>query len=176
VKPIEADATRTYRLVARVLGVAGGDPDINVQATLTALYVPLSADGDDTSTFERTCPQDDGYEANDGVGQATSMYSGGVATRPDAIVCPSDDDWFYLGFASTSQSLSVSVDFQNSEGNIDICVTNASETFTACSQTTDDGELMGFVPPASEEYFLRVYLASDSGTPGNTYRVAKEVS
>jgi hypothetical protein len=167
--PIEADITRTFRLIVEVTAVKSGDPDIVVEATLTALYVPLAADGDDTLTFERTCPQDDGYEPNDSAGQATNTYSGPIR-HLIGIVCPLDDDWFHLGYVTTQQqSMLAYASFSNAEGNIDTCITNASGSHIVCSATTSDAETVETSAPVNDDYYVRVFLASDAGSPGNTY-------
>jgi S-layer homology domain len=164
--PIQGDQTHRYRLVAH--GFAGGPPNtLQMQATISATYSPLSGDGDATAEYELACPKDDPWEQNDAI-DSPAMYF--IATPASAIACPSDQDWYETDHPGGD--LTVTLDqFSHSEGNLDVCV-YFFETLVNCSTGTGDLEVVSVPGGSAGFYQINVYLASDGGTfTGNTYRV-----
>lgn len=172
--PLDSDTTLTFRLVAQAFASMTGVPSIHLEGHVTALYVPLAGDGDDTIAHELRCPQDDGYEQNDDRSQATSHFSDSY-TLGYGIVCPDDEDWFSLGTVSSNEVISAQVNFDNSIGNIELCVINVSGSDTVCSQTSNSGETVVMSPTSSGDYFVWLYMLSDDAVPGNHYSLETSV-
>lgn len=174
--PISADDVRTFRLTAEAGDVANCCASVTVDGHLVATYVPLSADGDSTLPFNFSCPQDDGYEDNDDRPAGTNLYTAYSQNVIDAVVCPGDEDWFSLGTIAAGEFINAQVDLNNAQGNIDVCITNNLGTHTVCANTTSNSELVGTPALSNDSYWIRVFLASDAGDPGNTYKLTATVN
>jgi hypothetical protein len=94
VVPIVGSTARSFQLVAELQ-----DSDVttvNVTATLTAAYVPFGPDGDNTTTYEAPCPQNES-EPNNTQPTANSMTPGCLL---GAIDPQSDSDYLTFGISS----------------------------------------------------------------------------
>ena len=162
---VTGDFSRRYTLIARVLE---GSAMISSDASLVATYFPLSGDGDNTATYEMSCPKDDPFEQNDAYGSEAILYFGATTT---AAVCPGDPDWYFdPDQVDFSSMINVTVDqFNNAEGNIDVCLYRFSSQ-VACSTGTGNSEVISYPVALSGTFSIHVYLAADAGSlPGNTY-------
>ena len=112
-----------------------------------------------------TCAADS-FEPNDSLGGAaivtTTSYTGLSA-------CDSDDDWYEVALLN-GEDIDFDVAFSAVEGNIDIELYDSASTLLASSLGTGETEAVGWTATADQSVFLRVFLATDSGSlPGNTY-------
>jgi len=108
-----------------------------------------------------TCT-DDGYESNDNPNQATALSEG---TYPDLQICKDNDDYYQVQLA-TGQSMTVTITFDHSVGDLDMALFRGGDQVDI-SQGTNDVETVH----ADEEgtYTLRIY--GYSGATG-TYSLA----
>jgi len=87
-----------------------------------------------------------------------------------------DEDFFRISLAS-SDTLNVDVNFSHSEGNIDVELLDASGTVQRSATSQSDNESFSYNTGQASDVYLRVFLASDSGsTPGNTYDLSTSVT
>jgi hypothetical protein len=167
VRTVDGDSTHNYRLMAMGIDSFGTDMVV-VTGTLTAMYFPLSADGDDTADYELTCPRDDPWEQNDSSASASTFPFTGST---NGIVCGSDHDWFRDDVGATADIVVTVDNFLHSEGDIDVCLWKAAVQLL-CATGIGNSETINFPDAPADTYYIEVKLVFDQGSmPGNTYRL-----
>ena len=165
---VDGDSTHLYRLVTNASNAFGDG--ITATGSVTATYFPLSGDGDKTEEYDLICPKDDAWEQNDTSATAATYFMAS-ANLTDAIACPSDEDW-YGDYVLGGSTIQVDVEFTHAEGNINACLYMATTQVT-CSTGVINNESITYTLAPEGNYFVRVYLAADSGSsPGNTYTLS----
>ncbi len=94
---------------------------------------------------------DDTFEENDTRAAARLVAAGTYA----GLAC-NDDDWYRIELASTG-SVSVRIDFQHSEGDLDMTLERASGQEIARSDSTSNQETVSGSGLAAGTYYVRVY-------------------
>ena len=95
----------------------------------------------------------DGNESNDGQSEATPLTAPAFV---DAMICTEDEDWFSIT-AEANEILHLALAFDNSTGDLDLELYDATE-LKAASRLEEDEESIDFQNGAqATEYFVRVY-------------------
>ena len=114
------------------------------------------------------CPTD-AFEENDDAASAIALPVGSHAAL---TVCGSDADWYSLEVAA-GQTLTASALFPHAEGDVDITLYDASETWLASSVSVTDDEDLSWTATDATSVLLKVVLYNDNGTVvGNDYDLA----
>lgn len=126
---------------------------------------------DSTCNTARVCQRcaTDPFEPNNTRETAATLPAG---DNPGLTVCAGDDDWFRHQ-ARANQSLTVSLDFLNASGDVDLQLVSSSGRVLQESLSVEDGERVDHVSSADETVFVRVYLFGD--TPANGYALRTRV-
>ncbi len=144
--------------------VTGGcDPG----CAMTGCTSPDTCDQASGHCFGSRMCMPDRLEPNDTFAQASA--GGGLQTQ--LTICAGDVDFhrFTLG---AGDDVTITVDFVNGEGNIDIELVNAGGSVVAMSNGTGNNETIQYTAAAAGDYAVRVFLTQDLGpTPGNTYSI-----
>jgi cysteine-rich repeat protein len=151
------DATGTYYI--RVYLYADDGSEIGNEYDIL-----VEVDGD--STFGETCETDDRLEDNDD-------FESGAFLEPELytrlLACPDDEDFFTL-LLSAGQTVTVTLDFEDAEGDIDMFLLDESESVVASSDGVTDREEFSHTSDSLEFYRVRVMLLFDRGSiDGNEY-------
>ncbi|MFW9929100.1 MAG: hypothetical protein ACFFD1_06895, partial [Candidatus Thorarchaeota archaeon] len=136
---IDTTATKTDTYFLRIIGISSSYlyPGIDYQLNLTI--------------FEN----DDQFEPNDASGTARAIQDGSF---PDLKIRAGDEDWYRI-YLKAGEELGVSVDFNASNGDIDILLYNLGTTsILASSQTFSGHESFSYTPSTEGEVLLRVVL------------------
>jgi hypothetical protein len=133
-------AAGTY--YARIYGYNGA------KAKYAATVTVQGGTGTSTSTGTGT---DDSYEENDTRAAAKDLAAGSFP----GLKCE-DDDWFKVTLSGTG-TITVKIDFRNSEGDLDLVLQDASGTQLAISESTADNETFTKPSLAAGTYYVRVF-------------------
>jgi hypothetical protein len=88
---------------------------------------------------------------------------------PTLNACLSDEDWFDFN-VNSGDTVTVSATFGHAEGDINIELIDGSSTVLASGMSSTDNELISFTATSATLYFVKVELATDTGSiVGNTY-------
>ena len=121
---------------------------------------------DGGSVFGETCETDDRLEDNDDF-ESGAFIDPELYTR--LLSCPDDEDFFTILLA-TDETVTVTLDFEHDEGDIDLFLLDESETVVASSLGIDDGESVTHTSDSFEFYRVQVVLLTDRGSAdGNFY-------
>ena len=139
------------RLFADEGSVAGNDYDLDL--SVGAAPPP------------EVCPTDS-FEENDAFAAAVPLTA---ATASTLTVCSADQDWYSIAVGA-GQTLTVSALFPHAEGDVDITLYDATETWLASSVSVTDDEELSWTATDAATVTLKVALYNDNGTAvGNDY-------
>jgi len=141
-----ASAFGPYIVVVNLDNDAGPNPGNAYDLTLT--LVPTSSG----------CV-DDAFEDNDAFPDASQVAHGGY---PANMACPLDPDYFTVDVAA-GQDITVSLDFDHAEGDIDLALYDNAGNLLADSITQTDDESLTYTAPQQAFVFIEVTLTADSG-------------
>ena len=110
--------------------------------------------------------EDDPFEDNDGIGNATPIEAG---VPQDARVCAGDDDYFAFEAPVAGCSFIASVNHVNANGDLDLRLLDVDGGRISSSETAADVERLSGTLEAAGVHFLRIYLFDD--VAGNDYTV-----
>lgn len=101
---------------------------------------------------------DDAYENNDSFSAAYNLGTLTAARTVSSLKLVDAEDWyrFTTSAAGTSAS-SVSIGFQNTQGNLQLALYNSSGTLLSTSATTGNSETISLSGRAAGTYYVRVY-------------------
>jgi len=148
-----ATADGDYTVEVYLLTDSGGIPGNYYDMTLAGITASCS---------------DDTYEPNDDSAAATTLPNG---IYQNLTVC-TDADWFEVT-ALAFETLTVDVDFEHAEGDVDAWLWDdtVSSVLVSGITTTDDEQLV-WVSPDVATYYVEVSLTADTGgIPGNIYDI-----
>lgn len=159
-----APSAGTYYFV--VYGFAGASAayDMTVatsgsQGDTETLRVETATNDTETAANDST-----DLEPNDDFDSAVTVSSG---TYSDLAIDENDVDVYALGL-DAGESLSVTVTFNHSEGDLDAALVDATSRRTvAISESVTDNESISYVAPANGTYYLVVYGYQNATAPYN---------
>ena len=110
------------------------------------------------------CTNDDGYEENDQLGDATWLTAdaGSWLSTVAGPGIAGDDDWYEVEAGDDNNLLVVTCSFTHAEGNIDVQVTDWSGAVVAEGDSDTDNEALTAHVSGPGAYYLRVYAPSGS--------------
>jgi hypothetical protein len=105
-----------------------------------------------------TTPTDDAYENNDSLSTAYNLGTLTSVRSVSALKLVDAEDWYRFTTSATGTSgSSVSISFQNTQGNLQLALYNASGTLLTTSATTGNSETISLSGRAAGTYNVRVY-------------------
>ncbi|HAV12431.1 MAG TPA: hypothetical protein DCX06_02890 [Opitutae bacterium] len=108
---------------------------------------------------------DDNYEENDNFFKAFSIPSETRLVNIAGDGRQSDNDWYSFNVVPGLNEVTITCDFVNAEGDINIALYDTRGYFLASSETTEDQEQIKFVVnPDGGTHFIRVYGANAQNT------------
>ncbi len=113
--------------------------------------------------FINICPED-GYEENNGIGQAAYLTPG----ARDLALCLGDQDWFSVNVES-GKTLTCTLQFLTSRGDLDLTLRNGNGEILAESATLTDNEQVSYTTDHADTYYIQVSAFEDAAQ--NTYRM-----
>jgi uncharacterized protein (DUF3084 family) len=143
-------AGQTYYI--RVFGAAGA-VNPNHSLTINAPELP-----------------NDVFEENDTFATAGSLAALDQTYSNLTINAPNDDDFFSL-VPTVNGTLSVTLTFLNSQGNVDLELFNAAQQLLASSGSTADTEQVTLPVTAGQTYFVRVFGAGGAINPNYSLKI-----
>ncbi len=109
---------------------------------------------------------DDGYENNDSFGTAYNLGTLSSARTINQLVLADSQDWYRFTTTSTGTSAStVSISFQNSQGNLQLALYNSAGTVVASSQGSGNSESVSLSGLRAGTYFIRVFGYNGAKNP-----------
>jgi hypothetical protein len=118
-----------------------------------------------------TCSPDS-YEPNDDPSSAWPMPDGSWS---GLTVCEGEPDFFVLQ-ATDAGVIDVSVEFDQSDGDIDLYLYGPFGNLLASATSVDDDEVLAWATSSGGDHVLEVVLAADAGpTTGNSYAMTLSV-
>ena len=112
---------------------------------------------------------DDNYEDNDSWNNTTNITQANDTLITDLKICPADEDWFRFDLLEHEQ-LTIIVDFDHNNGDLDISLKDLNNNVLATSDTIEDQEKIVYLPESTGTYKLQVKLFSENDDQlGNTY-------
>ena len=126
----------------------------------------VSVDGGGGGGPSDSCDEDDRLEEND-------SFEDGAFLDPELytrlLACPGDDDYYTILLAD-GETVTVTLTFDDDEGDIDLALLDESEARVASSVSVTDNEELVYTSESFEFYRIFVNLPVDDGsTPGNSY-------
>ncbi|MCP4872219.1 MAG: hypothetical protein GY898_26245, partial [Proteobacteria bacterium] len=109
---------------------------------------------------------DDAFEPNDDLVDATPTSDG---TQTGLALCDTSLSDYFVVFVESGDTLEVDLLFSDAAGNIDLFLIDSGGNDLISSESTTDDELISYVAPASDTYYIQAELTSDDSTPGNGY-------
>lgn len=127
--------------------------------------IPYTFTAVETCIDDLSCPTDDPFEPNDGLGTNARF----LRNNPDSaigIVCPGNDDFFGF-FRQTQCESRFSITFSHTVGNLNLELINDDGAVVASSlSTTDNEEITVFTGPLSPNFVtLRVFGVNGASGP-----------
>jgi hypothetical protein len=119
-------------------------------------------DGPNASTTQPPTTTDDAYESNDTFATAYNLGTLSSTRTISQLVMTDGADWFH--FTTTAPGVagsSVSIAFQNSQGDLQLQLYNSAGTLLGASQGTGNGETISLSGRAAGDYYVRVYGANN---------------
>ncbi len=158
--------------------------DSRVTLTLTAgtrYYVGItnystSSRGAYTWTIDgpatTTAPTDDAYENNDTFGTASNLGTLTASKTIGSLVMADAADWYRFTTSATgTSSNTVSIAFQNSQGNLQLALYNASGTLISTSAGTGNSESVSLNGLVAGTYYIDVFGANGATNPNYSLTV-----
>ncbi len=99
-----------------------------------------------------TCDFDDEFEENDIIADAARLEPG---QDSEGILCDNNEDWFRFD-AEAGKIVSVRIDFEHAQGNLDAYISNANSEQIAIGESIDDGEIFHFAVEQDGPHFLQI--------------------
>jgi hypothetical protein len=113
-----------------------------------------------------TTPTDDAYENNDTFSTAFNLGTLTAARTVNPLVMADSADWFRFTTSATGTSTStVSINFLNSQGNLQLALYNASGVQVASSLGTGNSESVSLNGLAAGTYYVDIFGASGALNP-----------
>lgn len=112
----------------------------------------------------------DSFEENDTPATARSLAATDQ-TYPGLTINASLDDDYYTVVPTLSGTLSVSLAFQNAQGNVDLQLLNASQTQLGLSATTANSESLSVPVTAGQTYYIRAFGSGGALSPNYSMTV-----
>ena len=151
---VAVTAGQTYYV--RVYG-AGGATNPNYSMTIDVPAPPSGGGGD-------------ALEENDSFAAARTLTAEDQIYSNLSIDAAFDDDYYRI-VPTSSGTMSVSVAFQHSQGDIDMQVFNGSQSQIGLSDSTSNGESLTWSATAGQTYYVRVYGFQGATNPNYTMTV-----
>jgi hypothetical protein len=150
-------------------------PEAGTYYIKTSLYSDLSLSTSGASydltlniTEAQAC-EIDIYEENDSWNNTTVITVANGTSLDDLTICPEDEDWFSFELLEHEQ-LTVTVDFDNDNGDLDINLKDINNNTLASSNTIEDQEVVVYLPESPGAYKLQVKLFTENDAQlGNSY-------
>ena len=112
---------------------------------------------------------DDNYEDNDSWNNTTNITQANDTLITDLKICPSDEDWFRFDLLEHEQ-LTIIVDFDHNNGDLDISLKDLNNNILATSDTIENQEKIVYLPESTGIVKLQVRLFSENDNQlGNSY-------
>jgi hypothetical protein len=119
-----------------------------------------------------TGPADDSFEENDTLAGAASLGTLTATRTVGGLVMADAADWFSFTTASAgTPAQSVSIGFQNAQGNLALELYNASGQVLGASNTTGNVETVSLNGLGAGTYYVRVYGDQGATNPSYTLTV-----
>jgi hypothetical protein len=113
-----------------------------------------------------TTPIDDAYENNDTLATANNLGTLTSTRTVSSLVMADAADWFRFTTSATGTvSNTVSISFQNSQGNLQLGLYNSSGTLLATAASTGNTETISLSGRAAGTYYVNVYGNSGATNP-----------
>jgi len=113
-----------------------------------------------------TTPTDDVYENNDTFASAYNLGTLSSTSTISSLVMADAADWYrFTTTATGTASNTVSISFQNAQGNLQLALYNASGTLLATSAGTGNTETISLSGRAVGTYYIDVYGNSGATNP-----------
>lgn len=120
-----------------------------------------------------TTPADDSFENNDTPATATPLGTLTASRTVSGLVMADAADWFSFTTASAGVAgNSVSIAFQNAQGDLDLQLTNASGQVLGSSTSTGNGESVSLGGLGAGTYYVRAYGYNGAINPTYTLTVS----
>ncbi|MGD9636292.1 MAG: S8 family serine peptidase [Pirellulales bacterium] len=165
--PTNTDSRVTLNLVAGTRYYVG---ITNYAATSRGSY---------TWTIDGPTPaaSDDSYENNDTLATAYNLGTLTASRTIGQLKLADAQDYFRFTTTSTGTAASsVSISFQNAQGNLQLALYNSSGTLLATSQTTGNSETISLNGRVAGTYYVRVYGANGATNPNYSLTIAPPAS
>lgn len=118
-------------------------------------------------------PTDDAYENNDTQATASNLGTLTTSTSLPNLALLDAADWYRFTTTSTGTSAnSVSISFQNAQGNLALQLVNSSGTVLATANGIGNTESISLSGRAAGTYFVRVYSATGARNPNYSLQIA----
>ena len=101
------------------------------------------------------CPEDQ-YEENDAINRAAYLTPG----VRNLALCRGDQDWFSVNVES-GQTLTCTIQFINSQGDLDLALRNGNGEILVESATPTNNEQVSYTAPYADTYYLHIYGFGD---------------
>lgn len=165
--------------------ISSANRDSRVTVNLTAgtrYYIGVtnytgSAAGSYTWTIDgpaaTTTPSDDTYENNDTFATASNLGTRTSAVTLSGLVMADGDDYYkFTTTASSTSANSVSISFQNSQGDLDLALYNSAGTLVAQSNGVTNEETVSLNGLAAGTYTVRVFGYQGVANPSYSLSIA----
>ena len=119
---------------------------------------------------------DDRFEDNDSFNDAALItLDGGSATETGLIITSGDDDWFRFTLPSgVIPGAAATIDFLDSQGDLDIALYNSNENFISSSTGVIDQETIALDGLPAGDYYLQVYGYAGASNPNYDLTITAE--
>lgn len=115
---------------------------------------------------------DDSYENNDTLSQAANLGTLTQQRTVSPLVLADSADWFsFTTTAAGTAATSVAITFQNSLGNLDLQLYNASGQVLQTSAGTGNSETISLSGLAAGTYFVRVWSSTGATNPSYSLQI-----
>jgi len=119
-----------------------------------------------------TTPTDDAYENNDTLATANNLGTLTATRTVSSLVMADAADWFRFTTSATgTASNTVSIAFQNAQGNLQLALYNSAGTLLATSAGTGNSETVSLNGLAAGTYYVDVYGNAGAANPNYTLSV-----
>ncbi len=113
----------------------------------------------------------DTFEPNNSFSAAAGLPNPEDHTYPPMSIHAANNDDYYLVTSTATGPLTVRIDFQNSQGNLQLAAYNSSQSQLASSQTTGNFETVTVNAVGGLQYYFRVWGNSGATNPSYTLSV-----
>jgi hypothetical protein len=116
---------------------------------------------------------DDNFEENDSLTSAFNLGSLNTSTSFSQLKLVDSADWYRFTTTATGKSTnSVSISFQNLQGNLQLGLYSSTGSLLATSTTTGNAESISLSGRSAGTYYLRVYGNAGATNPNYTLSIA----